>query len=215
MVTIVPAILPKNFAELEQGLALLRGIAPEVQVDLVGHNVLLGRDQIPLWQDFDFEIDIMLPEPEQEVDSALALGASRIVIHAQNEHAREALLLLQSLRDGNYPTVAVVALPAHAGPEALDDFAGLYDGVQVMGIDHEGKQGEPADPHGKALELVRRIRAIYPALPIQVDGGVTKENAHALAVAGADRLVAGSAILRAEDPQAAYKELYTVANGSL
>lgn len=213
-VKIIPAVLPKSFAELEEGLERLRGIAREVQVDLVGRNVLDAVVAMPLWQDFDFELDIMLPDPRVALDSALELGASRIVVHAQNEHAKEALVALQNLRDGNYPTTLVVSLPAHAGPEVLDEFVGLYDAVQVMGIDHEGKQGEPPDPHGKTVELLQRIRAIYPALPLQVDGGVRANNARALAVAGADRLIVGSAIVRADDSKAAYNELYTVANGS-
>ena len=211
MVTIVPAILPKTFTELEDGLSRLRGITRDVQIDLVGRNVLAGQDELPLWQEFDFEIDVMLPEPHEELDAILACGPSRITVHAHNAHARDALEKLQSLRDGNYPVATGIALLPSASPEALEEFNGLYDYVQVMGIDRVGSQGQPFNR--QSIELVRRIRAIYAALPIQVDGAAATHPTE-LAAAGADRLVVGSAIMRAADPAAAYKELYTVANGA-
>lgn len=208
MIKIIPAILPRTFKELEDGLERLRGISPEIQIDLVGTNVLAGHD-MPRWQEFEFEIDVMLPEPN--LDELLALGPARIVIHAQYEYAHNALRQLQSLRDGNFPAAVGVALLPTASPEALEEYAGLYDFVQVMGIDVVGAQGRPFDP--KAVELVARLRALHPMVPLQVDGhaaGHEKE----LVAAGAERLVVGSAIIHADNPRASYNEIYNRANGS-
>ncbi len=210
MITIVPALLPKTFAELAEGLELLHGISRQVQVDLVGRNVLAGHDEMPRWQEYEFEVDMMLPEPHQELDAVLALGPTRMVIHAANQHARAALDALQGLRDGNYPVAVGVALLPTASPEALEEFAGLYDFVQVMGIDQVGAQGRPFNP--RAIELVSRIRAIYATLPIQVDGAAAT-HPQELAAAGADRLIVGQAIVGAKDPALAYKEIYNKANG--
>jgi ribulose-phosphate 3-epimerase len=78
-----------------------------------------------------------------------------------------------------------------------------------MGIEHEGQQGQPADP--RAVELVRALREAHPDLPIQVDGGVNAEHIPALVEAGASRLVAGSAVFGVDNPAAALKELGTIA----
>lgn len=207
MIKVIPAVLPRSFEELEQGLEKLKGIAPEVQVDLVGINVLTGR-AMPLWDEFEFEIDVMLPAPV--LDDLLALGASRMVIHAQYEYAKDALGQLQSLRDGNYPTAIGVALLPTTNPEALDEFAGLYDFIQVMGIDHVGAQGQPFDPN--AIELVTRLHALHPLVPIQVDGHAAGHERE-LVAAGAERLIVGSAIIAAPNPELAYKQIYTRANG--
>jgi hypothetical protein len=61
MIEIIPAILPKSFAELEEGLSRLRGVVPFVQIDFVGKNVLSEQESIPLWEEFDFEADVCCP----------------------------------------------------------------------------------------------------------------------------------------------------------
>ena len=111
---------------------------------------------------------------------------------------------------GNFPVRAGIALGPQDQPDALEPFESQFDFVQVMGIDREGKQGEPFDK--RALYLVERLRARYPKLPIQVDGGVSLQNARELVAAGASRLVVGSAIVKAEDPLAAYQEFQELVN---
>lgn len=209
MVEIIPAILPKSLEGLEQKLPKLLGVAPLVQIDLVGTNILVGQEALPLWEELDFEIDIMLPNPEQEVRTCLDIGASRIVVHAAAPGAAEALQMLQATREGHYPVLVGVALGVEESPEALVPFLGMYDYVQVMGIAHIGKQGEPFDE--RSLALVRALRAAHPELVLQVDGAAAT-HPRELAEAGANRLVVGSAIINAEDPHAVYKELYTKAN---
>jgi pentose-5-phosphate-3-epimerase len=141
-------------------------------------------------------------------------------VHAAGSDAREALEGLQQYRAGDFKVEVGVALRAHDTPDALNQFEGLYDYVQVMGIDHEGLQGQPPDEHHKDIELVRALRQKYPTLLIQVDGAVAPR-VKELASVGANRLVVGSAIVNADNPKAAYKALisrankeYTEANGT-
>lgn len=231
MVELIPAVLPKSFAELGQSLEFLRGVAPRVQVDLVGVNILAGQSAMPLWKEFDFEFDIMLPDPRAVVQDCIDMGASSMVVHVTATETatlgvakgREALQMLQDKRGGDpdrpndqghpgvFPIEVGVALRSHDTPEALEDFKNLYDYVQVMGIDHEGRQGEPPDPHHKEIELVRALRAKFPNLMIQVDGAVAP-HVRELVAAGANRLVVGSALTQAPNPNAVYKALYTEAN---
>jgi pentose-5-phosphate-3-epimerase len=211
MIEIIPAVLAKNVRELEESLERLKGVAPWAQIDLVGHNILEGRDELPLWDEFDFEADIMLEDSLEAAEACLTAGFARIIVHARYSSAREALEALQPQREGDFPVEVGLALRAHDEPQVLDAFAGLYDYVQVMGIDTEGSQGHPPDPHHKELGLIRALRATYPQLVIQVDGAVAAHPKE-LADAGADRLIIGSAIVNAEDPKASYKELYTLVN---
>lgn len=212
-VEIIPAILPKSLKDLEENLARMHGVTKEVQIDLAPRNVLLGQESMPFWQEFDFEFDLMLPHPEQEVDACVALGGSRIIVHAHNTHAHEAVEILQKHRGGEYPIKVGLALAAHGSVEELKSFSGLYDYVQVMGIDHEGRQGEPPDPHRREVELIKQLRARFPDSVIQVDGGVAP-HVRELVVAGANRLVVGSAIIQSENPKKTYQALYTEANNA-
>ena len=211
MIDIIPAILPRSFEELEEGLRRLHGVAPLVQIDLVGENFLAGKESIPFWQDFDFEFDIMLPDPAREVEVCVTLGASRIVVHANAASALEAVQFLQQYRTGDYPLAVGIALEAHDMPSVLDAFENLYDYVQVMGIDHIGRQGEPPDPHHHELLLIAELRTKFPKLLIQVDGAVAP-HPRELVQAGASRLVVGSAIVNADNPKEVHKALYTEAN---
>jgi pentose-5-phosphate-3-epimerase len=211
MIEIIPAVLPKSFEGLEAGLARLHGVAPLVQIDLVQTNVLEGQESIPFWEEFDFEADVMLPNPSSVVGGCIQAGASRIVVHASAKDAREALQLLQDTREGDFAVAVGIALAAHDMPEALKPFDGLYDYVQVMGIDHIGKQGEPPDPHHHEVMLIAQLRSLYPNLIIQVDGAAAAHVAE-LVKAGANRLVVGSAILTADNPLEEFQRLYNVAN---
>ncbi|MES2202716.1 MAG: hypothetical protein V4474_00060 [Patescibacteria group bacterium] len=209
MIKIIPAVLPKSWGQLTDDLNKLVGVATMVQLDVV-KNIFDGHESPPLWEEFDFEFDIYL-EPGEFVERALELGASRIVVHTRHATARAALELLQPQRGGEFAMAVGVALRPTDTPDVLIPYAGLYDFVQVMGIDHEGNQGEPFD--SAAISLVRALRTAQPELFIQVDGHAAGHEQE-LAAAGVNSLVVGSAILTAEDPKAAYRTLYNKANGS-
>ena len=223
-VEIIPAVLPQSFKDMEAQLLPLAGVARQAQVDVVDGRYCHGkswpyRDRasferlveqehgLPFWDKIDFQFDLMVEDPAAELNNFLAAGATQVILHVRSHTAQLALQALVDLRTneaGGYSVRAGVALGAQESPDLLLPFESQFDFVQVMGIDREGRQGEPFDI--KALYLVERLRARYPDLPLQVDGGVTLENARALAAAGANRLVVGHAIVKAPDPAAAYQE---------
>ncbi len=209
MIEIIPAVLPQNLSELRDGLSKLKGISRLVQIDLVGENILRGEEALPQWEEFDFEFDLMTNDSLGDARNAIDLGASRIVVHADFPNVKEAIEMLQQMRGGDYPVRVGLGLPSSSDVGVIEEYKGLFDYVQVMGIAEVGAQGRPFDP--RSLELIAALRETYPELTIQIDGaaaGHVKE----LVAAGATRLVVGSAIINAEDPKVVYKELYTEAN---
>lgn len=231
MIEVIPAVLPYSFKELEDTLARIKGVARRVQVDIVdGHfakhktwpykdgerfaAIVEQERGLPLWEELDFEFDLMVVDPAAVALEYVRAGASRVVVHAASKSALSAVQALIDLNEdsGAFSVQVGVALGAHQSPDDLEPFNDQFDFVQVMGIEHEGRQGEPLADH--AFVLLERLRHRYPQLPLQVDGGVRLENIKKLVAAGATRLVAGSAVFGSEDPQAAYKALYTEANGA-
>ena len=79
------------------------------------------------------------------------------------------------------------------------------DFVQLMGIAEIGAQGNPFD--ARVLERIAFVKKHFPALPISIDGGVNLDTIDLLKKAGAERFVAGSAILNADDPKGAFDAL--------
>src|SRR3989344_6033939 len=229
-VEIIPAVLPQSFKDLEERLAPLKDVIKLAQVDVVDGQYAKGktwpyRDTatfkkiakeergLPFWDKIDFQFDLMIQNPDLVLKEYLQAGASQVVLHAKSSGVQKALQMIVDLRTeeiGSFSVHGGMALGPQDQPDMLEPFEAQFDFVQVMGIDREGRQGEPFDK--KALYLVERLRSRYPHLPIQVDGGVTLENARTLVAAGANRLVVGHAIVKAPDPAAAYKEFVAIAN---
>jgi len=229
-VAIIPAILPASWRDLEEHCQLLRGVVRHVQIDVVdGHfakhktwpyrdgetfkKIVEEEHGLPFWEELDFEFDLMVGDPAAVVGDYARAGASRIIVHAAAQSAEAAVQKLVDLNgdSGAWSVGIGVALNAHAQPEDLEKFEEQYDFVQVMGIERIGRQGEPLSQ--QALYLLERLRHRYPKLPLQVDGGVRLENARRLIAAGAQSLVAGSALFEADDVGEAYKALYNTVNG--
>lgn len=232
MVEIVPAVLPKNFKDLEKHLAAVRpgtSGARMAQIDVVdgyfAHNrtwpyrdestfakIVEDEKGLPYWEEFDFQFDLMIDRPETRVTEFVRAGASHIILHARSLEVLPAFEKLIGLREdyGTFSIKAGVALLPTAQPDELEPFEAQFDFVQVMGIVRVGFQGEPFDKH--AIYLIERIRHRYPELIIQVDGAVTMENANILAKAGANRLVVGHDVWNAGDPVQEIAKLREEAN---
>jgi ribulose-phosphate 3-epimerase len=216
---IIPAILPRTFEDLSGTLARLRGVPLTVQLDICdgffvpertwpmspsdrAHfaEILKGDEGLPYWQDFNFEVDLMVHAPEKFVPQWIAAGVSRIVVHLESRHE------WHEVRDAAGDSVEVgLAIDLDPPYEKLAAYVPRVDYLQVMGIARLGRQGENLDD--RVFGLVERIRKDFPDVTIQVDGGVAGSDIARLVEAGATRLVSGSYILSAEDPRTAVQTI--------
>ena len=223
----MPAVLEKSLDAIKVRLTSVLGEATLIQIDVVDGTfapnrtwpfaapeqagefaeILSGEENFPLWDSFNFQFDLMVEDIAREEGRWEELPASALIVHASSRGARGALEALQAKRGGEYPTELGVALSTSVSADALEEFSGLFDFVQVMGIAKPGFQGEPFDP--RALELIAALRADNRNLTIQVDGGVGREHLSEVLRAGADRVAEGSLIFSAEDPKQALRELFS------
>lgn len=214
---IIPAVLPNTYEELEVGLARLVGGPGYVQIDVCdglfvtartwplnprdrAHfaDILKGDVGLPHWQDFNFEVDLMVHSPEKHVPNWVAAGVSRVVLHLESRHH------WQEFTDGVGETAEIgLAIDLDPPYEKLALYVPRVDYLQLMGIARLGKQGTALDE--RVYAFIERIKHDFPNVTLQVDGGVTLENARTLLDAGVDRLVVGSAIARDVSPKDAYR----------
>lgn len=177
------------------------------------HFVALSKQDegMPFWEELDYEIDLMIAEPERHIDEWLPLGASRLIFHVESIKDHDAFwehdIFKEGARDINGEKVVEVGLAIDPGTslEVLEHYIPKVEFVQCMGIAWDGYQGVPFDE--RVLPRINQLRVKYPNLIISVDGGVSLVTAPLLKAAGANRLVAGSAIFGAEDTALAIKEL--------
>jgi len=146
-----------------------------------------------------FDVHLMIEEPERYLEDFKAAGADMLVIHAEaTRHVQRTLAEIRRL--GMRAGIALnPATPLCVLEHVLDD----VDMVLLMSV-NPGFGGQSFIP--ATLPKIRKLRAMLdahrPGILIQVDGGVTPDNAGDLTRAGADVLVSGSAFFK----QASYAE---------
>ena len=218
---IIPAILPKDYAELEEKIESIMGVAPMVQIDICDGKfvpqagwpykkqdknfdaILKEEKGMPYWEDVDFEIDLMVADPEQEVEHWLTAGAKRIIVHFESTKNMDRIIgELQGLCEIG------IAIGLDTPVDDIAPFIHDIDVVQCMGIKRIGFQGEPFDE--RVCEKIRELKTRFPERLVSVDGGVNLEIAELLREAGADRLIVGSAIFASENVVQALDELQGV-----
>lgn len=225
MTEIIPAILEKNYTEVVRRLDQVAGSVKTVQIDICdgvfvpsvtwpfispaqydktlnldkGFRAIVAGDyEIPHWEDFDFELDLMVANAKALLPDLMTLGPARVLFHAEAftdlyMEVEECCKLMPTIVEPG------IAINADTNPEILFELldAGIVTSVQCMGIAKIGYQGQPFDE--RVLTNLRTLRARYPNLALGVDGSVTLETAPKLVEAGANRLASGSGIFAAPD----------------
>jgi ribulose-phosphate 3-epimerase len=209
---IAPSILSADFGRLsEQIREVAKAGADLVHVDVMDGrfvpNLTIGpvvveaarrASQLPL------DVHLMIVEPERYIDAFARAGASRISVHVEAcPHLHRTLQQIKA--EGAMPAVAVnPSTPLAAVEEILGD-AGM---ILLMSV-NPGFGGQSFIP--ATVDKVRRLKAMLVAralaVDIEVDGGVQPGNAKQLREAGANVLVAGSAVFGAKDLAAAIAAL--------
>lgn len=227
MAEIIPAILPKAYGELRGKMGAVNGLVPLVQIDVcdgsmtsskswpyIGDSgefasILSGESDFPFPEELDFEVDLMVRNPENVIEDWIIAGAKRIVAHFEGMDDvektvrvfREKTVLPENALLRNYLGIAFeIGTPN----EKILPFIADFDFVQFMGIDKIGFQGQSFDE--KVLDKIKELKEKFPEAVVSVDGGVSLETAPRLIEVGADRLVIGSAIFESGDVAEAIKE---------
>ncbi len=202
---IIPAILPKNFKEIEEKTLLVVGLADLVQVDICDGKFVPSktwpykkRDEnfeaiiheergMPLWEDINYEFDLMIKGPtDADARQWLSAGATRIVLHAESGDLASVIAVLDGLVEIG------LALNITTPLDIIEKYKEKITYLQFMGITKVGFQGQAFDP--RVLEKIKTARHKYPDFPIQVDGGVSFATARDLKIAGTNRLIVGSVL---------------------
>ena len=151
----------------------------------------------------NFEIHLMVQDPEAQIDAWLRYGAKRIVV--QLETITDPIYILHKCK--KFEAEAVLSSGPHSEPERLLAHQSDFKYFQILAV-FPGLAGQKFQH--QALDKIRFLRSHYPASIIEVDGGINAETAHLARKAGADIVVSASYIFDSADPTAAYKKLLAV-----
>ena len=204
MVKIAPSMLGADFGDMRRAAELVAPESGYLHMDVMdGHfvpNLTMGSDLVKALKGIaPLDVHLMITDPCDFIDDFCEAGADIISVHIEANKPKEALQLIKSKN-----IKAGIALNPSTPKEAIEDVVSEADMVLVMSVE-PGYCGQSF--HENAIDRVKEYREKYPDKLIEVDGGVSTSNSEKLIQAGADILVAGSAVFNSEDPLQTIKQM--------
>lgn len=209
MITVAPSILSGSHINLQKSFEEVRlSGARWIHLDIMdGHfvpNLTFGPETVRALAKYKgnlfFDVHLMLTHPAKFVEVFAAAGADLISFHVEAADNINATIN-QIHRLGKKVGLAL-------NPETPIELVQLYlkrvDLIVIMGV-NPGFGGQLLLPN--CLEKIEKIRQINDAIAIEIDGGVTLENAKMCIEKGANILVTGSAFFKAKDKQQFIQEI--------
>jgi ribulose-phosphate 3-epimerase len=211
-VRIAPSILSADFGRLaDEVRAVAAAGADWIHVDVMDGrfvpNLTIGPAVVRAIReatDLPLDVHLMIVEPERYLESFAEAGADTLTVHVEaSPHLHRTVQQVRALGKR-----AGVSLNPHTPPEAVEYVLGDVDLVLAMSV-NPGFGGQSFIP--STLPKIRRLRQLIDesgqAVDLEVDGGIHQGTAEKVRRAGADVLVAGSAVFRQDDYQRAIKAL--------
>lgn len=210
---IIPAILPEDYFVLEKKLERIKGVTNLVQIDVcdglytlsktwpythtpdIYFDKLVSQEKgMPFWESIDFELDLMIKNPEEKYEDFMQIGPKRMIFHF--ETLKNPLEFLQKMKEQSIIEIGVAFSNGTDVREHFDVIE-IVDVVQCMGISKIGFQGQEFDE--RVFIQIEHIREQFLDILISVDGSVNEDTISELSDVGVNYFIMGSAFFKHEN----------------
>jgi len=209
---IAPSVLAADFANLQRDIEMINtSEADWFHIDIMDGvfvpNISFGMpvlEAISKHAKKTIDVHLMIVDPDRYIKTFADLGANVLTVHY--EACTHLHRTLQAIKAAGMK--AGLALNPHTNINLLEDVINDIDLVCIMSVNPGfGGQSFIENTYDKVRQLKALITKKGASTQIEIDGGVTNKNAKQLAEAGADVLVAGSYVFKANDPIATVADL--------
>jgi ribulose-phosphate 3-epimerase len=205
MAEIIPAILEKEFAEIEKKIRLVEGLVSWVQIDILDSTLMNNvtfSDPAPfssLRTPIKLELHLMVKDPLIYLPGFAKAGFKRFFAHIEGEHVEEYIETCLK-----YDVEVGLAIDGLTPVEKIKKYLADIDSVLVMAVSAGQSGGIFRE---ETLEKIKKIKEFDFEMPISVDGAMNVENAKKVVAAGATRICSNSYIFGSENVKVAIGEL--------
>lgn len=209
MMKVAPSILSADFVNLERDIRHIAACGADyVHIDVMDGlfvpNITIGIPVVAAIRkitDLPLDVHLMIDRPLRYVEQFCDAGADILTIHAEADTVENNQEALRKIREKGVR--AAVSIKPKSPASAIDPYMDMMDMILVMTVEPGfGGQSFMADMMPKVRTLRKIIDVRCPGVELEVDGGVNLETAKTCIEAGANVMVAGSALFRAEDTRA-------------
>lgn len=214
MIKLSPSILSANFANLEKDIKAAEGAgAPYIHIDVMdGHfvpNITFGPQMVSAIRKISgavLDVHLMIENPEKYVTAFLEAGSDIITVHLESNPDME--FIYSEVK--KYGKKLGITINPKTSVDELRPYLEIADMILIMSVNPGfGAQGFIEE----SIEKIRKTKQMAPDIDIEVDGGVKLDNVKRVIDAGANVIVAGSAIFGAEDIGKAVRDFIERCNG--
>jgi len=209
---IAPSVLAADFANLQRDIEMINNSEADwFHIDIMDGvfvpNISFGMpvlEAISKHAKKTIDVHLMIVDPDRYIKTFADLGSTILTVHYEactHLHRTLQAIKAEGMKAG-------VALNPHTNVNLLEDVIKDIDMVCIMSVNPGfGGQSFIENTYKKIKELKEIIIRNHATTIIEIDGGVTNKNAIQLVEAGADVLVAGSYVFKAENPTATISDL--------